>query len=340
MNFVSRPTKKGKLALLKTRITEKFGLKYPIMSAPMSLHSGGQLAGAVTQAGGLGLFGATNPAGGDWLRNQIELARTKSDGRPFGLGFITHLIPAFPELFEVAIDARVPVIAFSFSDPSQWVSRAKDAGATVICQVQSIEGAAQAVTAGADLLVVQGNEAGGHTGTSNLMPLLVRVSRDYPDLPVLAAGGIAGGRGLAAVLAAGADGVWLGTAMIATPDCIEVSDSYKKKIIEARSEQTTYTKVFDILDELAYGIPPWPDGIAARVIANDLEKKWHGKEDSLRADAQEVLPLYQQAQAQKDITKIALFAGESVDFVNEIRSVSDVIEGLCREAEQILVGKG
>ena len=175
--------------MLKTRITEKFGLKYPIMSAPMSLHSGGQLAGAVTQAGGLGLFGATNPAGGAWLRNQIELARAKSDGRPFGLGFITHLIPAFPDLFEVAIDERVPVIAFSFSDPSQWVSRAKDAGATVICQIQSIESAAEAANAGADILVVQGNEAGGHTGTSNLMPLLVRVLRDYPDLPVLAAGG-------------------------------------------------------------------------------------------------------------------------------------------------------
>jgi len=265
--------------VLKTRITEKFGLKFPVMSAPMSLHSGGELAGAVTQAGGLGLFGASSPKGGKWLRNQIELARARSDGRPFGLGFISHLIPAFPDLFDVAIDERVPVIAFSFSDPSPWVPRAKDAGATVICQIQSIESAAQAVAAGA----------------------------------------------------------WLGTAMLATPECVEVTDAYKNKIVGARSEQTTYTKVFDILDELAYGIPPWPDGIAARVIANDLEKQWRDKEEALRAGAQKVLPDYQQAQAKKDISKIALFAGESVDFVNEIRSVADVIEGIFREAEQILV---
>ena len=115
--------------MLKTRITEKFGVSRPLMSAPMSLHSGGTLAGATTRAGGLGLFGGTNPAGEDWLRAQIEIARSMSGDRPFGVGFITHFIPVLPTLFDVAIDERVPVISFSFADPSPWLTRAKAAGA-------------------------------------------------------------------------------------------------------------------------------------------------------------------------------------------------------------------
>lgn len=322
--------------MLKTRITDRFELKYPIMSAPMSRHSGGQLAGAVTQAGGLGLFGATNPAGPDWLRGQIALARTMSGDQPFGVGFITHLIPVFPMLFDLAIEQRVPVIAFSFDDPSPWVTRAKDSGATVLCQVQNIEGAVQAVAAGTDILVVQGNEAGGHTGRSNLMPLLLRVLRDYPDIPVLAAGGIASGGGLAAVLAAGADGAWLGTALIATHECVDVSDSYKKAIVAARSEQTVFTEVFDILDEAAFGIPPWPGHIAGRAIANDSLKEWHGNEASLRAKMSEVLPTYRQSLAEGDIATTAIWAGESVDFVNGIRPVADILQVICRDAEALL----
>ncbi len=322
--------------MLNTRITEKFGLRYPVMSAPMSRHSGGQLAGTVTQTGGLGLFGATNPKGDIWLRNQINLAREMSCNRPFGLGFVTHLIPIFPTLYDVAIEERVPVIAFSFADPSPWCSRAKKVGATVICQVQSMEGARQAVAAGTDILVVQGNEAGGHTGRSNLMPLLLRVLREYSDLPVLAAGGIASGAGLAAVLAAGADGAWLGTSLIATPECVEVAQSYKNRIIEAHSEDTIFTKVFDILDEAAFGIPPWPDQIAGRAITNDLVVKWHGKETELRSKIGEVLPLYKYSMRQNDVSKTAVYAGESVDFINAIRPASEVIIDICEEAERLL----
>ena len=246
------------------------------------------------------------------------------------------MIPVFPVLFERAVAERLHVIAFSFGDPSPWVSRAKDCGATVICQVQSIEAAAQAVAAGTDILVVQGNEAGGHTGRSNLLPLLLRVLQDYPNLPVLAAGGMASGRGLAAALAAGADGVWLGTALLATHECVDVPDSYKQMIVAARSTDTVFTKVFDILDEAAFGIPPWPEHIAGRAIANDIIKEWHGNEDALRAKMREVLPLYHQSLTQRDVAKTAVWAGESVDFVHNIRSVSEVIEGICTEAEQLL----
>lgn len=321
--------------MFKTKITDRFGLKYPLMSAPMAMHSGGQLAGAMTQAGGLGLFGAINPGGGaQWLRDQIRLARSLSGEQPFGVGFITQMIPVFADLFEVALEEQVPVIAFSFTDPSEWIPRAKESGAAVICQVQNLEGAAQAVAAGTDMLVVQGNEAGGHTGTSNLMPLLLRILHDYPDIPVLAAGGIASGGALAAVLAAGADGAWIGTALMATPECEQVSDEYKQLIVQAKSEQTVFTQVFDILDEAAYGIPAWPEHIGARVLANKTTKELQGKEAALRENLNDYLPTYQQALANGDLTRKGIFAGESVDFVNDIQSVKEVVDRICGEAER------
>jgi len=322
--------------MLKTRITERFGLKYPVMSAPMSRHSGGTLAGAVARAGGVGLFGGISPAGDDWLRGEIRLARTLGGDHPFGVGFITHLLPVFPGLFDVTIEERVPVISFSFADPTPWVGRAKESGATVVCQVQSVSSAKQAVDAGADILVVQGNEAGGHTGRSNLMPLLLRILQDYPSLPVLAAGGIASGAGLASVLAAGADGVWMGTAFLATHECLEVSDAYKRKVVEAGSEDTRFTKVYDILDEAAFGIPPWPSQIGGRAITNSFLNEWHGSEESLQAEAETVTQQYRQYLTENDVDKTAVWAGESVDFVNEVRAAATVIETVCSEAERLL----
>jgi nitronate monooxygenase len=322
--------------MIETRITSRLGLSHPVACAPMSLHSGGRLAGAVSRAGGLGLFGALTLEGPDWLRAQIRIARELSGDRPFGIGFITHLIPVFPELVDVAIEERVPVIAFSFADPAPWVARFKEQGATILCQVQSVESAAEAVAAGADVLVAQGNEAGGHTGRANLMPLLSRLLADHPEIPVLAAGGIATGRALAAVLAAGADGAWLGTPFLATPECEQVGDAYKRALVEARSEDTVYTEVFDVLDVAAFGIPPWPQGIAGRSIANDLVREWHGREEALRAQVDDLLPAYRQAVERSDVTRTALWAGESVDFVTRVRPAGEVLVEISEEAEAIL----
>ena len=282
------------------------------------------------------MFGGTNPAGEDWLRAQIEIARSMSGDRPFGVGFITHFIPVLPTLFDVAIDERVPVISFSFADPSPWLTRAKAAGATVICQVQSVKDAEIAVAAGTDILVVQGNEAGGHTGRANLMPLITRVVNDYPHIPVMAAGGIASGRALAAVLAAGADGAWIGTALIASHECVEVPDDYKKMIVAAKSEDTVFTQVFDILDEAVFGIPPWPDRIAGRAILNDFLKEWHGSEGKLKANLDEVSAAYQQAVTDADLNRTAVWAGESVDFVNAVRPVSQILQEMCDDAEPLI----
>jgi nitronate monooxygenase len=199
--------------ILRTKITELFKVSYPIMSAPMTNHSGGQLAAAVSRAGGLGSFGGIHPGGPDWVREQIRYIRSQTDN-PFGVGFITQFLDDFPSNFEVVLDEGVPVIAFSFADPQPWLTRAKRAGAITVCQVQSLEGASEAVEAGADALVVQGNAAGGRTGAMSLLPFLARVVDEFPQIPVMASGGISTGGTLAAVLAAGAEGAWVGTAFL------------------------------------------------------------------------------------------------------------------------------
>ena len=146
--------------MISTRITEMFGLAYPVMSAPMALHCGGTLAAAVSKAGALGSFGGLHPQKGtDWLLNEIAHIRRTTD-RPFAIGFINDFIPVFPKFFDAALEAKPPVIALSFGNPEPWLSRAKATGAKVMCQVQSIQHARDAAAAGADVVVAQGNEAG------------------------------------------------------------------------------------------------------------------------------------------------------------------------------------
>jgi nitronate monooxygenase len=317
--------------VISTRITEMFDLQYPIMSAPMALHSGGTLAAAVSIAGGLGTFGGLQPfAGPQWVDKQARLVRQGTD-RPFGVGFISAFLPMFPQFFDVAIEAKVPVIALSFGGLQPWLERAKASGATVICQVQTIEHAQQAVLAGADVLVAQGNEAGGHTGRMNLLPFLTHIVDLFPSTPVMAAGGIADGRALAACLAAGADGAWLGTAFLATPEAVEISDGYKDAIVQSNGEDTVYTKVFDIVQGL-----PWPEGIAGRVRRNRFTHKWHGREDEVRAKREQLAPVLMAAEQQHDIEQSAIYMGQSAAFVKQVRPAADVMRNICEDAERIL----
>src|SRR5262245_7902633 len=152
--------------MLKTRLTELFGLGRPIVLAPMANGAtSGHLAAAVSDAGGLGLFGGIHVGGPEWIRQQINLVRSRANAR-WGIGFITWMIPNFEANFQACLDEHVPIIAFSFGDPRQCMTRAKTAGAKILCQVQTIEAARIALDAGADVLVAQGNEAGGHTGSS------------------------------------------------------------------------------------------------------------------------------------------------------------------------------
>ncbi len=316
--------------MLRTRLTERFDLQYPIMSAPMSQHSGGRLAAAVSAAGGLGLFGGIHPGGPEWLHEQIAHVRSQTE-RPFGIGFINAFIPMLQQNFEAALEERVPVIALSFGEPEPWLSKAKASGATVVAQAQTLADARAAVAAGADILVAQGNAAGGHASGWNLLPFLARLLDEFPDLPVLAAGGVTAGRALAAVLAAGADGAWLGTALLATPEAVEVPDVHKRAVLASDGEDTVFTEVFDIMDGA-----PWPAGIAGRALRNDFAKEWHGREHELRARREELLPAYREAQQQQDPEMKAFYFGQGATSIDAARPAAELVRGICDEAERLL----
>ena len=316
--------------MLRTRFTELLGLDYPVMSAPMSNHSGGQLAAAVSLAGGLGTFGGTNDFGPEWLREQIAHVRSQT-GRPFGVGFITQLIEYNTTNIEIALEEQAPVFIFSFADPSPWVRRAKDAGAVAICQVQSLELAQQSVDAGADMLLAQGNEAGGHTGEMNLLPLLVELVERYPWVPVLAAGGITTGRALAGALAAGADGASLGTAFLPTPEAVEVPQAFKEQIVLSDGQDTAFTRLYDLL-----GTRPWPDGIAGRVYRNRLVREWDGRDAEILARREELASDVAEARARHETELSAIYMGQGAGHVNAIKPAADVVRGICDGAESVL----
>ena len=296
-----------------------FGLEHPIMSAPMAMHSGGTLAAAVSGAGGMGSFGAIHETEGpDWVRAQAALVRAQTD-RPFAIGFITPFLPAFAGHFQAALDARPDAIALSFADPGEWGRRVKEAGIPLICQAHTFADAEFAMDAGADVLVAQGGEAGGHTGTMTLLPLLAGIAERYPEVPLLAAGGIASGRTLAAALIAGADGGWLGTAFVATPEAVEVSDGHKAAVVASDGADTVFTHVYDI----AFGAP-WPSAIGGRVRRDAFTERWIEHEADLREHRDTVQP------------GSPLYFGQSARFVDSVRPAGDVVQLVSASAERFL----
>lgn len=319
--------------MLRTRFTERFGIRHPVMSAPMALHSGGALAAAVTAAGGLGSFGGMHPARGpEWIRAEVDTIRTRTDG-PFCVGFITPFLPFAEPLFEATLAERPAAVALSFADPATWAGRIKESGSALICQVQTFADAAAAVAAGADVLVAQGTEAGGHTGTMSLLPLLAGVVDAFPDVPVLAAGGIADGRTLAAALTAGADGAWLGTAFLATPEAVEVHPDHKRLIVESDGADTVFTRAYDIASGL-----PWPAGIGERVRRNLYTDEWEGREAELRArGADPSAPGHGGDHGvAPDHERNPVLYGQSARFVAAVRPAAEVVETICEDAERVL----
>lgn len=315
---------------LRTRFTDLFGLEHPLMSAPMAMHSSASLAGAVSAAGALGSFGAMHAERGpDWITEQLAGIRAATD-RPFAVGFITPFLGFAEPFLAATLEAPPAAVVLSFADPGPWAARLRDAGVLLICQVQDHDSASQAVDAGADVLVAQGTEAGGHTGTLGLLPFLVATCARHPDVPVLAAGGIADGRTLAAALLAGADGAMLGTAFLATPEAVEVDDTYRRLIVDSDGTDTVLTDVFDVLSGL-----PWPEQIHDRMRRNAVTDEWHGREAELVERREQIAAQYTPS-AESHPDRDAIRYGQSAGAVDAVRSAGDVVRSLSAAAEVIL----
>jgi nitronate monooxygenase len=200
-----------------------------------------------------------------------------------------------------------------------------------MCQVQTLDDAARSVDAGADVLVVQGTEAGGHTGTMSLLPFLAAAAQRWPDVPLLAAGGIADGRTLAAALTAGADGAWLGTAFLATPEAVEVHDIHKDLIVASDGGDTVFDLAYDIVSGL-----PWPHGIGTRLRRNRFTDEWCGREAELRTRKEEfAVPPPSPDKAPNPDDDQVLY-GQSAAFVTAVRPAADVLHTICADAESVL----
>ena len=261
---------------LRTRLTEKLGIKHPVLLAPMGNIAGGQLAAAVSEAGGLGLIGG-GYGDEDWLEREFAAAGNQR----VGCGFITWSLAKKPHLLDLVLAHQPAALMLSFGDPRPFASRIEAAGTLLICQVQSRDHVLQALNSGSKIIVAQGTEAGGHGGGRSTLPLVPAVvdlvARRAPEAMVVAAGGIADGRGLAAALALGAEGVLVGTRFYATVESLG-HENARARILASSGEDTVRTSVFDTVRGYQ-----WPSGITGRALRNDFAERWHGHERELTA---------------------------------------------------------
>ena len=312
---------------LRTTFTELFSLRHPIALAPMGGSAGGALAAAVSNGGGLGMVGG---ASGDrnWLERELAIV-TETTDQPWGVGFLSWA--ADVGAIELALAYRPAAVMLSFGDPLPFIDAIRSTDAALIIQVTDLDEARQAIAAGADVIVAQGTEAGGHgarRGRSTLSFVPVVADLAAP-IPILAAGGIADGRGLAAALALGGTGALIGTRFQVTPEAL-VDPSIPKAIIEGTGEDTERSTLLDI----ARGAS-WPPAYSARTLRNPVTEQWRGREDELAADA-EAQRSYQAAVARGDLPPLPVWASEAIDLITDLRSAAELVGAIAAQAEEVI----
>jgi nitronate monooxygenase len=309
------------MPMIETALTRLLEIEHPILLAPMYGTANGHLAAAVSHAGGLGMFGA-----GIQAHDTIPQYRAEAGNARVGIGFIQWRLEQEPDALDLALDAHPVAIMLSFGDPTAFASRIKAAGTKLICQVQSLAGARVAAEAGADVIVAQGRDAGGHSSTiRGTMALVPAVVDAVAPIPVVAAGGLADGRGLAAALALGASGILMGTRFAATQESL-YTGAQKAALAAAGGDQTGQTRVFDIVREAA-----WPTIYPGRALKNEFFEQWHGREEALTANLAEAKAAFLGSDPD-DVTQRVVFAGESVDMVRDNPSAREIVERTMAEA--------
>lgn len=318
---------------MKTRLTEQFGIRHPILNAPMALIAGGRLVAAVSDAGGLGILGggyAGTFGGEPDLDEELELAR----GRKFGVGFVTWALERAPQMLEEALKHSPICMFLSFGDARQFAEKIRRAGAKLICQVQCLRHAEEALAAGADAIVAQGAEAGGHGATRATLPLVPEVA-DYlakhsPKTLLLAAGGIADGRGLAAALMLGADGVLVGTRFWACAEAL-TPQAMIDRAVRATGDDTVRTKAIDALRGV-----PWPEEFSFRVLKNKFTDEWAHREAEAKAARGSLASAYTEARKRQDLEMYLTVVGEAAGLLHDRPSAASIIESMVAQAEALL----
>jgi nitronate monooxygenase len=320
---------------IQTRLTERLGITHPILSAPMGFVAGGKLAAAVTAAGGLGLIGA-GYGDGDWIEREFAAAGNAR----VGCGFITWSLRKQPRLLDAVLAHAPAAVMLSFDYPEPFARAIKDSGALLICQVQSMAGAREAVGSGADIIIAQGGEAGGHGGSRSTFTLVPEVA-DYlaeraPETLLVAAGGIADGRGLAAALMLGAEGVLMGSRFLFSKEIL-LSVDLQDAMLEADGDATIKTRVLDVVRQY-----DWPREITGRALRNKFVEEWHDRDAELATpdiQARE-FTRYTEARDAGDADNTGLFLGEAAGLIDDVEPASTIIGRIVDQAERMLKLEG
>jgi nitronate monooxygenase len=316
---------------IATPLTALLGIKHPILLAPMDVVAGARLTMAVSSAGGLGILGGGY---GERVRLEAETAKLRGFPHPFAIGFITWSLAKRPELLDIALTAKPRAIMLSFGDPAPFAPRIKGANALLVCQVQNEDMARQALDAGADILIAQGTEAGGHGAsrtTLDIVPAIIDLAAGR--VPVVAAGGIADGRGLAAMMMLGASGVLMGTRFYASVEA-DGADEAKRRICAAENGNSVRGIIFDLSRNNV-----WPAPFTGRCLINDHAQRWMGREVELLQQVSAVAAEYAAAKAAGNFDIAAVIAGESVGLIHDMPPAAEIVERIVTEAEQLLLGR-
>jgi nitronate monooxygenase len=318
-----------RLVVLRTAFTEVFSIRHPIALAPMGAASGGALAAAVSNAGGLGLIGGGRQDAA-WLDRELSIVADHTD-RPWGVGFQTWA--ASRASIERALLHEPNAVMLSFGDPRPFAGLIRASGAVLIIQVTDLAEARQAIEAGPDIIVAQGTEAGGHGGRRSTLPFVPTVADLAAPTPVLAAGGIADGRGLAAALTLGAAGALIGTRFLVALEAL-VPAWASKAILASSGEDTERGRLSDIAREA-----PWPATWTARTLRNSFLDEWRDREAEFERDVA-ARQAYQAAVARGDVTPEPVWASEAIDLISEMSPAADIVALLAAQAEEALARAG
>ncbi len=310
--------------MIKTKLTDLLGVEYPIIQGGMAWVAEAKLAAAVSNAGGVGLIaGGTAPV--DYIKEQIEMAKSLTD-KPFGLN-IMMMSPNAADLAQLAIDEKIAVITTGAGNPGKYIEAWKNAGIKVIPVIPSVGLAKRMERAGADAIIAEGTEAGGHIGEISTMCIVPQVV-DAVDIPVLAAGGIADGRGLAAVFMLGASGVQIGTRFLVAEEC-QVHENYTQMVLGAKDTDSAVTGRFT--------------GHPVRSIRNRLTKKLINFErDGGTPEEFEQISVgsLRKAAVEGDLKEGSFMAGQVSGLVHKIEPAKDIVESMFSEAEEIMKNGG
>lgn len=307
---------------MRTELTGLLGIEYPILQGGMAWVAEYHLAAAVSQAGGLGIIGAAN-APAEWVRDQIRKTKELTD-KPFGVN-VMLMSPCAEDVAHVVAEEGVAVVTTGAGNPEKYMDLWKNKNIKVIPVVASVALAKRMERSGADAVVAEGCESGGHVGESTTMALVPQVV-DAVTIPVIAAGGIADGRGIAAALMLGAKGVQMGTRFVVTKEC-QVHENYKEKVIRAKDIDTRVTGR--------------STGHPVRTLRNEMTKKYlelEGKGASLEELEYLTLGALRKAVQEGDVKNGSVMSGQIAGLVKEEKTCQELIESLVKEADSLLIG--